>query len=349
MRPETLCWHDDCLRLIDQTKLPEKLVYLDCRTAEDVRGAIERLSVRGAPAIGVAAGFGIVVAALESKATTLSGLVADLDKAADYLASSRPTAVNLFWAIDRMRKVWRGSEVPDNPKALLEKLLALAKTIHEEDKVLCEAIGRYGAELLPDPAVCVTHCNAGALATGGQGTALSVFYSAAAAGKKVKVYVDETRPLLQGARLTAWELQQAGVEVIVQCDNAAGSLFQSERIDAVVTGADRIAGNGDVANKIGTYPLAVLANHHGVPFYIAAPYSTFDLKLAGGREIPIEERNRDEVACGFGRNTIPDGVAVRNPAFDITPAALISAIITDKGVLRAPYAESIAAAALHKA
>jgi len=300
--------------------------------------------VRGAPAIGVAAAYGPVLALqkLDAGATTTEGLECVL-QTCDYLATSRPTAVNLFWALDRMRN--RAQEVAANSSATLKELqaamLSEARAIHDEDVEMCRRIGEYGERFIADGAGVLTHCNAGALATGGQGTALSVMFEAHGKGKAFKVYADETRPLLQGARLTAWELQQAGIDVTVICDNMAGWLMKQGKINAVITGADRIAANGDAANKIGTYSLSILAQRHGIPFYIAAPSSTFDLSIASGADIPIEQRARDEVVRFAGTPTAPKGAAVYNPAFDVTDAQNITAIITERGVIETPSTESI--------
>jgi methylthioribose-1-phosphate isomerase len=303
------------LRLIDQTQLPGTLSFRDCRTVEDVWEAIRALRVRGAPAIGIAAAYGVVIGV--RKGTPLS-------EVADYLRTSRPTAVNLFWALDRMERVV-GS---------LDRLLDEARAIHEEDRRMCHAIGRAGADLIHDGAGVLTHCNTGGLATAEYGTALSVMFTAADQGRRFQVFADETRPLLQGARLTTWELQQAGIDVTLICDSMAAQVMKEGRIQLVIVGADRIAANGDAANKIGTYGVALLAKAHGIPFFVAAPSSTFDLNLANGDGIPIEQRDPREVTHGFGRQTAPDGVAVYNPAFDVTPARLIAGLITEKGVIQ---------------
>jgi len=306
------------VRLIDQTKLPGELVHLDCRDVQAVWDAIKRLSVRGAPAIGVAAAYGCVIGAQR-------GAFAE---AADHLATSRPTAVNLFWALDRMKAL--GS---DDPQRLLDE----ARAIHAEDEAMCEAIGRHAMSLIEPNSGVLTHCNAGALATGGIGTATAPMYLAHAAGVPFAVYADETRPLLQGARLTAWELSQAGIDITLICDDMAAQVMREGRIGMVITGADRIAANGDAANKIGTYNLAVLAKHHGVPFYVAAPSSTFDLDCPSGDEIPIEQRDATEIAGAL------DGVKVYNPAFDVTPAELIQALITERGVIEPVTRENVEA------
>ena len=343
--PKTLEWRGDAgsgvLRLLDQTRLPNETAFLDCTTSDDVWGAIERLSVRGAPAIGVAAAYGLVVGLQPSIAAERAVFDAELRRVADYLAASRPTAVNLFWALERMTRVADENPSLDAGDAL-ERLLAEARVIETEDREMCAAIGRFGAELLKDGDGVLTHCNAGALATAGDGTALSVLFSAAAGGKSIHVFADETRPLLQGARLTSWELQQRRIPVTVLCDSAAGCLMREGKIQAVVTGADRIAANGDAANKIGTYSVAQLARAHDIPFYVAAPSSTFDLSLATGAEIPIEQRDPSEVTDGFGRRTVPEGVGVYNPAFDVTPARLIEALITERGVIAPVTVETIA-------
>jgi methylthioribose-1-phosphate isomerase len=330
------------LRMIDQTRLPVEFVEIDCRDVETVWEAIKTLRVRGAPAIGIAAAYGVCVGVQNAAGGDEPAFFRRLDEVLDYLATSRPTAVNLFWALRRMRdkaQTLRGRSAAEIAAALL----AEARAIHEEDRQMCRAIGRYGAELLGDRQGVLTHCNAGGLATADYGTALAVFFAAAEAGKPLHVYVDETRPLLQGARLTAWELQQRGIDATLICDNMAAQVMREGRVQAVITGADRIAANGDAANKIGTYGVAVLAAHHRIPFYVAAPSSTFDLSIADGSQIPIEQRDPREVTHGFGRQTAPDGVAVYNPAFDVTPAELIAAIICERGVIRPVCRESIAA------
>lgn len=331
---------DGFLRLIDQTRLPTELVYLDCRTVEQVWEAIKMLRVRGAPAIGVSAAYGVIVG-LQSATAGLDEFSKRLAEVTTYLAESRPTAVNLFWALDRMKRVAEG--LSGAPGERLERLLAEAKEIEREDREMCAAIGRHGAALLQSGMGVLTHCNAGGLATAGDGTALAVFFSAAADGKSLHVYADETRPLLQGARLTAWELMQRGVDVTLICDNMAGWVMKEGRIQAVVVGADRIASNGDAANKIGTYSVAQLAKAHGIPFYVAAPSSTFDLTLETGAGIPIEQRKSDEITHGFGRQTAPTGVQVYNPAFDVTPADLIAGIITERGVIAPVTRDRVAA------
>jgi methylthioribose-1-phosphate isomerase len=317
---------DGFLRLIDQTVLPTSLTYRDCRTSEDVWEAIKSLRVRGAPAIGVAAAFGVVVG-MQTCADP-HDFPRRLREVADYLRTSRPTAVNLFWALDRMERLRIG------PNVGLRQLLDEARAIQEEDRQMCRAIGRAGASLIGDDQGVLTHCNTGGLATAEYGTALSVLFTASDQGRRFHVYADETRPLLQGARLTTWELQQHGVPVTLICDSMAAQVMKEGRVNLAIVGADRIAANGDTANKIGTYSVAVLAKVHDIPFYVAAPSSTFDLSLPSGDKIPIEQRDPREVTHGFGRQTAPEGVGVYNPAFDVTPHSLIAGIITEKGVIR---------------
>jgi len=341
----TLRWLGDIdghLRLIDQTRLPVECVEIDCRDVEELWESIRSLRVRGAPAIGIAAAYGVCLGVQTALDADEETFFERLRAAADRLASSRPTAVNLFWALERMRRAaerLRGRP----PRGIAAALLAEAHAIHAEDQTMCRAIGRHGAALLQDGDGVLTHCNAGGLATSDYGTALAVVYAAAAEGKRLHVFADETRPLLQGARLTAWELRERGIDVTVICDNMAAQVMREGRVQAVVVGADRIAANGDAANKIGTYGLAVLAGAHGVPFYVAAPSSTFDLSIASGGAIPIEQRDPREITHGFGRQTVPDGVAVYNPAFDVTPAGRISAIVCERGVIRPVCRETIAA------
>jgi len=332
--PRTLEWiggSDGFLRLLDQTRLPTELVYLDCRTVNDLWEAIKALRVRGAPAIGCAAAYGVVIGV---QGLPFEKLDEGVNIACDYLATSRPTAVNLFWALDRMRQAMRKKRrLPPSADAWRNMLLAEAAAIEKEDQAMCSAIGKYGAPLVPNGGGVLTHCNAGSLATGGDGTALAVLYAAKRARKHFTVFADETRPLLQGARLTAWELAQRSLDVTLICDNMAAQVMKEGKIGMVVVGADRIAANGDTANKIGTYGVALLAHAHGIPFYVAAPSSTFDLSLPEGRAIPIEQRDPAEVTRGFGKQTAPDGVSVYNPAFDVTPAKLIAGIITERGVI----------------
>lgn len=327
-------------RLIDQTRLPTALAFIDCRDVETIWEAIRSLRVRGAPAIGIAAAMGVALAATSSVREPASIVLERVRETIARLRTSRPTAVNLFWALDRMERVAdKVGSLPSN--AIAETLLAEAKAIFDEDRLMCAAIGRAGAELMPDRGGVLTHCNAGALATSDFGTALSVIFHAHALGKDLMAYVDETRPLLQGSRLTAWELLQRGVPTTLICDNMAASVMRSGKVGAAVVGADRIAANGDTANKIGTYGVAVLARAHGIPFYVAAPSSTFDFALSSGELIPIEIRDSREITHGMGRQTAPDGVHAYNPAFDVTPAELITAFITEAGVIRPPYIENL--------
>lgn len=328
------------LRMIDQTRLPEELVYLETSDVRQVWTAIKTLQVRGAPAIGIAAAMGVVAAVQDSAAQTGGELASEVISAADYLASSRPTAVNLFWALDRMKALAaRESNLP--PDVLKNNLARNAVTILEEDVAMCRAIGTFGADLLKDGHTVLTHCNAGGLATSGYGTALAPIYLAHEQGRRIHVYADETRPLLQGSRLTAWELMQAGIDVTLICDDMAAQVMKEGRIDLVMVGADRIAANGDCANKIGTYSVALLAQAHNIPFYVLAPTSTFDMSLKSGDEIPIEERGSDEVIRGFGTVTAPKDVKVYSPAFDVTPACLIKSIICEHGVLSPPFEQSL--------
>jgi len=345
---QTLKWiggTDGFLELTDQRRLPAEFVKLQCRDIEQLNEAIKTLAVRGAPAIGVAAAYGLVLAIQKlNSGDDLKRGLAILNDASEYLASSRPTAVNLFWAMDRMKRSaeeFVTTKPQANMQALQEIVLAQANAIYQEDVDMCRLIGLNGEKFIRAGAGILTHCNAGALATAGQGTALSVMFEAKDKGKEFRVYVDETRPLLQGARLTAWELKQAGIETILICDNMAGWLMKQGEIGAVITGADRIAANGDTANKIGTYSLSVLAREHGIPFYIAAPSSTFDLSIKSGDEIPIEQRASEEVTTFAKMRIAPDEISVENPAFDVTEAQDISAIITDKGVIEKPDADKI--------
>lgn len=332
---------DGHLRLLDQTRLPVEVAQIDCRDVETVFEAIRSLRVRGAPAIGIAAAYGLCLGLHASAGEDMDAFLARLDQTAARLAESRPTAVNLFWALRRMRRVAEEMCARATPAEVAERLLAEARAIHFEDKAMCHAIGRHGAALLADGQGVLTHCNAGGLATAEYGTALAVCYAAQDAGKRLHVYADETRPLLQGARLTAWELQQRGIDVTLICDSMAAQVMREGRVQAVVVGADRIAANGDTANKIGTYGVALLAAAHEIPFYVAAPSSTFDLSLASGDEIPIEQRAAEEITYGFGRQTAPEGIQVYNPAFDVTPARLIKAIICEQGVIEPVTAEEI--------
>ena len=333
---EPVRWAHDRLELLDQTLLPVREVVRHYARWEDVADAIRTLVVRGAPAIGVAAAYGVALAARESHAKTFDTLLADLETAIKGLAATRPTAVNLFWALERMRRTALGL-AGQSPDAVRTRLLVEAETIRTEDIAANRAMGAHGAALVPDGARILTHCNAGALATAGYGTALGVIRAAHEQGKVALVWVDETRPVMQGARLTAWEMVHEGIPHRLIADVAAGSVMARGEVDMVVTGADRIAANGDTANKIGTYAVAVLARHHEVPFYVAAPFSTIDPSLASGREIPIEERDAGEVRRTGGQQTAPEDSPVYNPAFDVTPAELITAIITERGVFRPPY------------
>ncbi|QDU30418.1 Methylthioribose-1-phosphate isomerase [Anatilimnocola aggregata] len=342
---ETMRWLGDhvtgSLSLIDQTRLPLELVELNCTDVGMVWEAIKQLRVRGAPAIGIAAAYGVVLGMQQVTGSTPEAFDAHLTKTIEYLAGSRPTAVNLFWALDRMRRLANKLRAEHLPQQIPALLLKEAKAIHDEDRQLCRAIGRFGAELIASGSGVLTHCNAGGLATAEYGTALSVFFTCQDQGKSLKVFVDETRPLLQGARLTAWELAQRGIDATLICDNMAGQVMREGKIQAVVVGADRITANGDTANKIGTYSVAVLAHAHGIPFYVAAPTTTFDLTLPTGDLIPIEQRAATEITHGFGRQTAPDGISVYNPAFDVTPARLIRGIITERGVIDPVNEENI--------
>jgi len=325
------------LVLIDQTKLPREMVEVECRTAEQVAHAIRGMQVRGAPAIGVAAAYGLVLAAQQHADASPSRFVEHLEAAAILLRQTRPTAVNLGWALDRMLAHARSALERGGVVATCQALHSAADAMAEEDVATNRRIGAFGLDLVPSGANVLTHCNAGALATVDYGTALGVVYAAHEAGRGVHVYVDETRPFLQGARLTAWELQQAGVPLTLITDNMAGHFMQRGQVDLVIVGADRVARNGDVANKIGTYSLAVLAREHGIPFYVAAPLSTIDVSLASGAEIPIEERSASEVVEFAGTPIAPAGVRAAHPAFDVTPARLVTALVTERGVLRPPY------------
>jgi methylthioribose-1-phosphate isomerase len=337
---QTLEWTDSGVRFIDQTKLPTEETYVTCQTYREVAEVIRSMVVRGAPAIGVAAAMGIALGAKNSKASTAGELRNDLHQICEVIGKTRPTAVNLFWAIRRMQDKFESlgaRPLPEIQQALIEE----AKRMHAEDIAANQAMGRHGAALMPASGGVLTHCNAGALATCGYGTALGVIRAAVAQGKKIHVYADETRPFLQGSRLTAWELMKDSIPTTVIADNMAGALMRQGKIGAVVVGADRIAANGDVANKIGTYTVAVLAKEHGIPFYVAAPFSTVDLATPDGTKIPIEQRDAREVTHLAGRQLVPEGVPVANPAFDITPAKLVSAIVTEQGIARAPYEESL--------
>jgi methylthioribose-1-phosphate isomerase len=334
---ETIQWTGAGVVMIDQTRLPLEEKYVTCRTYEEVAAAIRDMIIRGAPAIGVAAAMGVALGALEAGEADFESR---METVCGTLAATRPTAVNLFWAIDRMKRAYkalRGRPIGEIRCALVEE----ARRVREEDIEICRAIGRNGAALVPDHKTVLTHCNAGALATAGYGTALGVIRAAVESGKQIDVFADETRPFLQGARLTVWELQQDGIPATLITDNMAGHFLKSGRIGCVVVGADRIAANGDVANKIGTYSVAVLAKENGVPFYVAAPISTLDLTLASGDGIPIEQRAASEVTQVFGKQVAPPDIPVQNPAFDVTPSRYVAGIITERGVARAPYEKSL--------
>lgn len=339
----TLEWTDEGVRFLDQTKLPLEETYVLAKSYQDVADVITTMVVRGAPAIGVAAAMGVALGTKTSGAASVEELSRDVKTISATLAATRPTAVNLFWAIQRMGQRFEALKAQPGGSldAIRAGLIAEARTMYDEDIAACRAMGDFGAGLMPEEGGVLTHCNAGALATCGYGTALGVIRSAVAEGRKVHVYADETRPFLQGARLTAWELMHDGIPTTVLCDNMAASRMRAGKIQAVVVGADRIAANGDVANKIGTYGVAVLAKEHGIPFYVAAPWSTIDLNTATGDAIPIEERSAREVTHHGGKQLTPHGVGIENPAFDVTPAKYVTAIITERGVLRAPYEASL--------
>ena len=339
----TIEWKDGAVVMIDQRKLPATEVYVTCRTAQEVAKAIKTMVIRGAPAIGVAAAMGLALGMRRSTATGTKQFTTEFQKLCELMAATRPTAVNLFWAIERMKKAFaeaaQGGCSVEEIKARLE---AEAQAIHDEDVASCRAMGAHGSTLVPQSARILTHCNAGALATAGYGTALGVIRAAAESGKQVAVLADETRPFLQGARLTAWELVKDGIDTTVITDNMAGTMMRLGNVDLVVVGADRIAANGDVANKIGTYAVAVLAKAHGIPFYVAAPLSTVDLQTSDGSGIPIEERNDREVTHVGSSRLTPEGARIRNPAFDVTPAGYVTAIITERGIAHPPYEQSLA-------
>src|SRR5437870_3068550 len=333
---QTLEWTDSGVRFIDQTKLPTEEAYVTCKTYEQVADAIRNMVVRGAPAIGVSAAMGIALGVKNSKAESGSDLKRDFDQICDVIGKTRPTAVNLFWAIKRMQQKFETLRV--RPIAQIrQSLVEEAQRMHAEDIAINQAMGKHGAALMPASGGVLTHCNAGVLATAGYGTALGVIRAAVEAGKKINVYADETRPFLQGSRLTAWELVKDGIPTTVISDNMSGAMMRQGKIGAVIVGADRIAANGDVANKIGTYTVAVLAKEHGIPFYVAAPISTVDLETPDGSKIPIEQRNPGEVTHFAGKLVTPEGVGIENPAFDVTPAKYVTAIITERGIARAPY------------
>ena len=337
---QTLEWTDKGVLFIDQTKLPTEEVYVNCTTHQQVADVIRNMVVRGAPAIGVAAAMGIALGVQNSKAENGADLKRDFDQICEIIRQTRPTAVNLFWAIKRMQDKFETLRV--RPTAQIKQaLVEESQRMHAEDIAANQAMGRHGATLMPASGGVLTHCNAGALATAGYGTALGVIRAAVEAGKKIHVYADETRPFLQGSRLTAWELMKDGIPTTVISDSMAGAMMSQGKIGAIVVGADRIAANGDVANKIGTYTVAILAKEHGIPFYVAAPISTVDLDTPDGSGIPIEQRNAREVTHIAGRQMVPDGVEIENPAFDVTPAKYVNAIITERGIARAPYLESL--------
>jgi methylthioribose-1-phosphate isomerase len=338
MKP--LEWIDGTIRFLDQTKLPLEEVYIQTDEVAVVAEAIRRLAIRGAPLIGIAAAYGVALASLQVKNTNLVDVRSTLQFTIDTLASTRPTGVNLFWALKRQRSIlnaWKTNIIADVQKRLIEEALL----IHHEDFIMCERISSFGVELLPSSCSILTHCNAGALATGGRGTAVGIVSKAWEVGKLKCVYLDETRPLLQGARLTAWEMKQANIPATLITDSTAAYIMKQGKIDAVIVGADRIACNGDVANKVGTYNLAVLAKHHGIPFYVAAPHSTIDFQIKSGKHIPIEERDGKEITEINGKRIAPDGIAVYSPAFDITPNEFIRAIVTDRGTLFPPFSHVI--------
>jgi methylthioribose-1-phosphate isomerase len=340
MPVETINWKNGKIKFIDQTKLPKKLKFVYCDDLDRLWWAIKRLEIRGAPAIGIAGALGAALGARKSRATSFTRFFKELKTVTRYLASSRPTAVNLFWALERMEEVAKANR--KKPVEEIKRLILKdALKVVDEDKKSCRAMAKYGASLIRKGETILTHCNAGGLATADYGTALGVLFEAKKQGKAIKVFADETRPLLQGARLTAWELIHEGIDTTLICDNMAASLMAKGKIDRIFVGADRIASNGDTANKIGTYNLAVLARHHGVPFYVVAPLSTFDLKLKSGRDIPIEERDGNEVRMIFGKLVAPKNVKVYNPAFDVTPGEFITAIINEYGIFKKPYVSSL--------
>lgn len=342
----TIEWQDDVIVMVDQRKLPGQEIYVRCRTVQEVAKAIRTMIIRGAPAIGVAAAMGIALGVARSKANGTTQLAVEFQKMCDLMGATRPTAVNLFWAITRMKRAFaEGAQAGESPEELAARLQREARAIHDEDVASCRAMGAHGAAVVPDPARVLTHCNAGALATAGYGSALGVVRAAVEMGKKVAVIADETRPFLQGARLTAWELVRDGIETTVITESMAGPLMRQGQIDIVIVGADRIAANGDVANKIGTYTVAVLAREHSIPFYVAAPVSTIDLATPDGAQIPIEERDQREVSHIGSSRLTPEGARIRNPAFDVTPHRFITGIITERGIVHPPYSETLRAVA----
>jgi methylthioribose-1-phosphate isomerase len=338
----TIDWQGDVIVMVDQRKLPGQEIYVRCRSAQEVARAIRTMVIRGAPAIGVSAAMGIALGMRRSTAKGTRQFAVEFQKICDMMAATRPTAVNLFWAIDRMKKVFaEGAQAGESTEELASRLEREARLIHDEDVASCRAMGAFGADIVPDGARVLTHCNAGALATAGYGSALGVIRAAVESGKRLAVFADETRPFLQGARLTAWELVREGIHTTVITESMAGPLMRAGEIDLVVVGADRIAANGDTANKIGTYTVAVLAHEHKIPFYVAAPLSTIDLATPEGDQIPIEERDRREVSHLGSWQVTPEGANIRNPAFDVTPHRYIAGIITEKGIFAPPYSESL--------
>jgi methylthioribose-1-phosphate isomerase len=338
----TIDWQGDVIVMVDQRKLPAQEIYIRCRNAQEVARAIRTMVIRGAPAIGVSAAMGIALGMRRSTAKGTKQFAVEFQKICDMMAATRPTAVNLFWAIDRMKRVFAESaQAGSSPEEIAERLALEARAIHDEDVASCRTMGAFGADVVPDGARVLTHCNAGALATAGYGSALGVIRAAVERGKKIAVFADETRPFLQGARLTAWELVRDGINTTVITESMAGPLMRAGEIDLVVVGADRIAANGDTANKIGTYTVAVLAHEHKIPFYVAAPMSTIDLATATGDRIPIEERDRREITHIGSSRLTPEGAHIRNPAFDITPFRYITGIITEKGIIGPPYHETL--------
>jgi methylthioribose-1-phosphate isomerase len=338
----TIDWQGDVIVMVDQRKLPAQEVYVRCRSAQEVARAIRTMVIRGAPAIGVSAAMGIALGMRKSNAKGTRQYAVEFQKICDMMAATRPTAVNLFWAIDRMKRVFaEGAQAGESADELAERLEREARAIHDEDVASCRAMGSFGAAVVPDGARVLTHCNAGALATAGYGSALGVVRAAVEQGKQIAVIADETRPFLQGARLTAWELVRDGINTTVITESMAGPLMRAGDIDLVVVGADRIAANGDTANKIGTYTVAVLAHEHKIPFYVAAPLSTIDLSTPEGDRIPIEERDQREITHLGSARLTPVGAKIRNPAFDVTPHRYIAGIITEKGIFKPPYVESL--------
>jgi methylthioribose-1-phosphate isomerase len=338
----TIDWQDDLIVMVDQRKLPGQEIYVRCRTAQEVARAIRTMVIRGAPAIGVAAAMAVALGAKRSTARGTRQFAVEFQKTCEMLAATRPTAVNLFWAIERMKRAFaEGAQAGESPDELAGRLEREARAIHDEDVASCRAMGSHGARVVPDGARVLTHCNAGALATAGYGSALGVIRAAVEQGKKIAVFADETRPFLQGSRLTAWELVRDGINTTVITESMAGPLMRAGEVDLVVVGADRIAANGDTANKIGTYTVAVLAHEHKIPFYVAAPLSTIDLATPDGDHIPIEERDGREITHIGSSRLTPEGAHIRNPAFDVTPHRYIAGIITEKGIVRPPYADGL--------